>query len=409
MENLFYQQCLSDEKVLQTCIDKVYEEFNRTSDELFNRFNQIITFIKNKKKKISEMRNRVLDLSEEEKLELGVFEYFECMEKIKGFQFDEFFSQKFFGIRKKEVPEYVKPNPSLFTTGGVVDISEDPVLQFKIHSNHYLFALTKKKLLIVDIELPKSEIKQFTLPHKVSLFCIFSDMSHVLLYDYLKPLKISKIPKNCKNLEFSRISNDITIKIQVLQLTPNNKYAISGHKDYGLKIWEISSKSLFKTINLEPNCIPQYLIISENSEEFYLATSPNSIYAWNLNSLELLKTFVGHTERVNFIKLIEKETQLVSSSKDSTIKIWNNKEKPDCLHSFKCKEEVFCFSFDFEMKYYLIRFMSSIVRAQASGSCIGDEECVKETNEDSVLIERIESTKIAIFLADGLRFFSIDS
>jgi WD40 repeat protein len=73
-----------------------------------------------------------------------------------------------------------------------------------------------------------------------------------------------------------------------------------------------------------------YCIIALSDTEIVTSSKDGKIKIWDTRSTECLKTLNGHKNAVNCIKLLSYD-ELVSSSHDGTIKIWDI-EKGDCLH-----------------------------------------------------------------------------
>jgi WD40 repeat protein len=112
--------------------------------------------------------------------------------------------------------------------------------------------------------------------------------------------------------------------------TPNGKQVISGSSDKVIRVWDIaSSKQLFTLSNQgDGDTIGAITITSDGK---YLLSggkdNPNSIRLWDLQTKSLLWNFIGHTDLVTSLVITPDNLQLISSSQDKRINIWQIPKK----------------------------------------------------------------------------------
>ena len=67
------------------------------------------------------------------------------------------------------------------------------------------------------------------------------------------------------------------------------------------------------------------LALSSNSKYVVSASKDKTIKVWDVDTRELLRTLLGHKDRVNNISLTPDDSRILSASDDGTVKIWDLK------------------------------------------------------------------------------------
>jgi U3 small nucleolar RNA-associated protein 13 len=160
-----------------------------------------------------------------------------------------------------------------------------PIIQLQfLPKNNRLYSLTAEQtILYIDVDLINENIEKSTLAKQYPGYC-------------QEILDIKLIDSN----SFLFSSNDNVLKLY--DINSNSIKFFEGHSDF---IMNISIKGQFITTTSKDNSIILWI---NNSE----------------NNLRPLAIFKGHSESVNYSSLLLKNKyQIISTSKDNTIKIWD--------------------------------------------------------------------------------------
>jgi WD40 repeat protein len=112
--------------------------------------------------------------------------------------------------------------------------------------------------------------------------------------------------------------NDI---VTALKTIPEGEILISGSEDSKLKIWNLSTGKLLKTIDNDDQPIHS---ISLTLDGKYLATGNRngSINIWNLETSDLLKSWQGHIGNVYALAIAPDGEKIISGGFDEELAIW---------------------------------------------------------------------------------------
>ena len=126
-----------------------------------------------------------------------------------------------------------------------------------------------------------------------------------------------------------------TQAINILALSPDNKYLISGSWDRTVKIWSLPDGELVETIYAHNQGILALSLIPFNNKEkdnYYLVTGgfDQNIKVWKLAideekhlGVNLQQTITNHTGSIHALAIAEKSKILISGSYDQTVKQWD--------------------------------------------------------------------------------------
>ncbi|MEQ6119112.1 caspase family protein [Reichenbachiella sp. MALMAid0571] len=125
-----------------------------------------------------------------------------------------------------------------------------------------------------------------------------------------------------------------TDQVNCILFTPDQKFLISAARDNLIKIWDVASGGIVRTIPSPDNSTVESLAISPDGQFLFggvygkrkgenIKEYQSNIYLWEMSSGRLLKTFVGHNKRVSDLSVLLGGKRFVSASEDKTIRTWD--------------------------------------------------------------------------------------
>ncbi|KAH3676082.1 hypothetical protein WICMUC_002379 [Wickerhamomyces mucosus] len=104
----------------------------------------------------------------------------------------------------------------------------------------------------------------------------------------------------------------------LLTLKYDYKYLFTGSYDTSVKIWDVSTGELIRTLQSHTKGV-KTLVFDE--QKLITGSLDSTIKVWNYHSGACISTYRGHTDAVLSVDFYKKS--IVSGSADTTIKIWN--------------------------------------------------------------------------------------
>ncbi|KAG1142374.1 hypothetical protein G6F37_011571 [Rhizopus arrhizus] len=158
--------------------------------------------------------------------------------------------------------------------------------------------------------------------HTDGVMCVqFCDGSNIVMTgSYDKTVRIW----NLETCELIRTLTGHTRCVRALQF--DEAKLVTGSMDHTLKIWNWQSGKCIRTLEGHTGGI---LSLQFNSRLLASGSTDHSVRIWNFSAGECY-SLTGHTEWVNSVRFCQDDTMLISASDDSTIRLWDLKNK-SCL------------------------------------------------------------------------------
>lgn len=121
--------------------------------------------------------------------------------------------------------------------------------------------------------------------------------------------------------------------ISCIKIFDDNKQMIVGHKSGQIKIWRLTGNWVCtgKLVGHSKRVNKIKLISKSNMAS---ASRDSTIRIWDLTSGRCTAILAHHTNNVNYLTVVDDNKRLVSASFDRTLKIWNV-EQLTCEHTIK--------------------------------------------------------------------------
>ncbi|ORX96573.1 WD40 repeat-like protein [Basidiobolus meristosporus CBS 931.73] len=126
-----------------------------------------------------------------------------------------------------------------------------------------------------------------------------------------------KVERNWRRGKFTtKVLKGHTDGVMCLQF--DNTHLITGSYDHTVKVWDIESGELLRTLTGHTRCVRA---LQFNSCKLITGSMDSTLKIWNYRTGECIRTLEGHTNGI--VCLHFDNSTLASGSVDGTIKIWN--------------------------------------------------------------------------------------
>ncbi|XP_071953424.1 NACHT and WD repeat domain-containing protein 2-like [Antedon mediterranea] len=111
-------------------------------------------------------------------------------------------------------------------------------------------------------------------------------------------------------------------KITCITITKDTQFTITGSEDMSLKIWETKSGKLTQILAGHDEMVTCVAVANHN-RHVVSGSSDKLLIVWNLSTGETEKTLEGHQDIVTSVKMTSDGTLAVSGSRDGTLRVWS--------------------------------------------------------------------------------------
>ncbi|MGK7893516.1 MAG: hypothetical protein AB4372_07800 [Xenococcus sp. (in: cyanobacteria)] len=144
-------------------------------------------------------------------------------------------------------------------------------------------------------------------PNNQQIICVYGDNT-VRLWD-LETGKLIKTLTRYSDLIWS------------IAISPDSKTLVCGNRDCTIQIIDLATGNIKQTLTKHTSAV-WTVDISPDGNILASGSSDNNIILWDLHSGEMLKTLTGHSQDVLSVSFSADGQKLVSCSRDQKIRIW---------------------------------------------------------------------------------------
>lgn len=115
-----------------------------------------------------------------------------------------------------------------------------------------------------------------------------------------------------------------TQDIMSINCSPDGNTIASGSLDKSIRVWKKTGEEFSLSYVLDKHFLGVTSVsIDASGKQLLSGSHDTTIRLWELETGELFRTFIGHTNRVNSARFSEQGDRIVSASTDRTARIWN--------------------------------------------------------------------------------------
>nr|XP_047134778.1 WD repeat-containing protein 31 isoform X2 [Hydra vulgaris] len=222
----------------------------------------------------------------------------------------------------------------------------NPVTSLDFYQEYVLAANSVGNIDCYDVE-SKNKISQYS-PHQAEVTQVVSHPSHI---GFFSSSRDKVICFNSFDTQVIQKYEDHKLVVTALSTNQDGTQMVSGSRDCTVKLWDVSTKCVLKSSSIAQNMVTDIKwshennLIFQSSEDrstklmdpktlFVVSCLPKKNYfqtcldVWDIRQLKSLYTIINsHAEKLTdckFLKTFSNDTCIVTSSLDSTIKVWES-------------------------------------------------------------------------------------
>lgn len=156
-----------------------------------------------------------------------------------------------------------------------------------------------------------------------------------------------------------------TDSINAIEFIPDSRYLLTCSKDKRIKKWRLENGRYKEVFTLSGHTQSVNCMVVYSQLEFITASADKTIRIWNSIQNKEIKIIEGHTESIQYLKLIRNSTELVSVGMDKYIRIWDVRQIYETREkiSFKCLSyNIQSFNADTNSIYLFIGLSDNTIR-----------------------------------------------
>lgn len=110
--------------------------------------------------------------------------------------------------------------------------------------------------------------------------------------------------------------------VTTVAVTPDGKLAVSGSRDYSVRVWDIKKGKQLRSLEGHKDWISG-IAITPDGKRIISAAADKTLKIWDLEQGTIIHTLTGHTDIIWSVVVTSDGSKAVSASADKTLKIWD--------------------------------------------------------------------------------------
>jgi WD40 repeat protein len=111
--------------------------------------------------------------------------------------------------------------------------------------------------------------------------------------------------------------------VRSVEFSPDGKLLISGGEDRALKLWDVIRGQELGSLTSEGSDNHYRAIFSPDGKTIASACRDGSVKLWDVYTKTIIRTFIGHTDRVRAIAFSHNGDRLATGGSDNIVRLWD--------------------------------------------------------------------------------------